>query len=133
MKGILLLSHGPLAKGMFETTKWFMGDDIPQYSYLGLMEGESMEDFDERIKAEVKKLDSGEGCIIFCDLTGGSPFNRSCFVVNEIGADKVQIISGMNLSMVLEQLGNRLSDVYDFDTLVETAREGIQDVNKMMF
>lgn len=36
MKGIVLLSHGPLAKGMYETTKWFMGDDIAQYEYLCL-------------------------------------------------------------------------------------------------
>lgn len=128
MKGILLLSHGPLSKGFYETTKWFMGEDIPQYDYLCLEMGQAPEEFDEKIKEKLAELDTGEGVIIFCDLVGGTPSNRSCYFIS----DKVQAFAGMNLSMILEQLGNRLSDVYDFDALTETGKDGIVDLNKFL-
>ena len=40
MKGIILLSHGPLAKGMYETSGWFIGES-EQYGYLCLENQES--------------------------------------------------------------------------------------------
>ncbi len=129
MKGILLASHGPLAKGMFETSQLFMGTEIPQYDYLCLEATDAAEDFGAKIKKKAEQLDSGEGVIIFVDLLGGTPYNQSCLLL--VNPEKVQLISGMNLSMVLEQLGNRLSDVYDFDALVQTGIDGIKDVNKM--
>ncbi len=128
MKGVVLLSHGPLAKGMYETTKWFMGECIPQYTYLCLEESESPESFDNKIKTSISLVDSGEGVILICDLKGGTPCNRSIVFINE----KVELLSGMNLSLVLELLGNRLSGVYDYKELINTAREGISDINSLV-
>lgn len=34
--------------------------------------------------------------------------------------------------MVLEQLGARLSDTYDFDDLVQAGKAGICDINKFV-
>lgn len=127
MKGIVLASHGTLCQGMFETTKLFMGEDIPQYAYVPLMAADSAEDYGEKLAKAVEEVDSGEGAVVFVDLLGGTPYNRACMLIN----DKVQVIAGMNLSMVLELLGNRLSDNYDFDALVSTGKDGVIDVNKM--
>lgn len=129
MKGIVLASHGPLAKGMFETSQLFMGTEIPQYTYLCLEATDAAEEFGDRIREKVNEVDSGDGVILFVDLLGGTPYNQSCMLLTE--PDRIQIISGMNLTMVLEQLGNRLSDVYDFPALVQTGIDGIKDVNKM--
>lgn len=49
MKGILLLSHGSLAQGMFETAEWFMGSDIDQFVYICLERNEAFTTFDSRI------------------------------------------------------------------------------------
>ncbi len=122
MKGIVLLSHGPLAKGMYETTKWFMGEDIPQYTYLCLEASESPEGFDERIKEKIKEVETGEGVILIADLLGGTPFNRASL---QIESDKTDLFAGMNLAMVLQLLGNRLSDNYDFDELENVAKQGV--------
>ena len=129
MKGILVASHGTLAKGMFETSQLFMGTEIPQYDYLCLNASDSAEEFGAEIRKKAEELDSGEGVIIFVDLLGGTPYNQSCLLLEN--PEKVQLIAGMNLSMVLEQLGNRLSDVYDFDALVQTGSDGIKNVNRM--
>ncbi|MEA4968435.1 MAG: hypothetical protein VB048_10015 [Bacteroidaceae bacterium] len=127
MKGIALLSHGPMAKGIIETTKWFMGVDIPQFGYLCLEQDDIIEDYDKKISSLIEDIDTGEGVIVFTDLFGGTPCNRCVqFMSNDI-----DIIAGMNLSIVLEQLGNRLSDSYDFKALVETGRSGIVHLNTM--
>ena len=129
MKAILLASHGPLAKGMYETSQLFMGTDIPQYDYLCLEAADAAEEFGSRILGKADEIDSGEGVIIFVDLLGGTPYNQSCLLLEH--PERFQVIAGMNLSMVLEQLGNRLSDVYDFDALVQTGIDGIKNVNRM--
>ena len=121
MKGIILLSHGPMAKGMYETTKWFLGDNIPQYEYLCLEMDDIIEEYDAKVKALIDKVDSGDGVILFTDLVGGTPCNRCV----QFMSDRVDLFGGMNLTLVLEQLGKRFGDDYDFDTLLEVAREGI--------
>ncbi len=126
MKGIILLSHGQLAKGMYETTKWFMGEDIPQYTYLCLEADETPERYDERIDAAIREVDSGEGVVLIVDLMGGTPCNRSAmFMVRP----NVDLFAGMNLAMVLQLLGNRLSDNYDMPALEEVAKEGVVYMN----
>ncbi len=104
-----------------------MGEDIPQYTYLPLHTDDSAEEYGDKLAHEVEKVDSGDGVVIFVDLLGGTPYNRACMLIS----DKVQVIAGMNLSMVLELLGNRLSDNYDFDALIQTGKDGVVDVNKM--
>ena len=126
MKGIVLLSHGPLAKGMYETTGWFMGPQIPQYDYLCLEMEDSPEEFDERLSQKIKEVDSGDGVILIADLLGGTPCNRA-LLTSENG--NVDLLAGMNLAMVLQLLGNRLSDNYDMSELESVARQGVSYMN----
>ena len=129
MKGIVLLSHGPLACGMYETTKWFMGDEIPQYTYLYLEPGESPEDFDVRVAEKIEEVNSGEGVILICDLMGGTPFNRAALTISR---GDVDVLTGMNLTLVLQLLGNRLSDEYDMEALEQTGKDGVVYANKVL-
>ena len=39
----------------------------------------------------------------------------------------IKLITGLNLPMVMEFLGKRLSDEYDFEAVVKQAQEGIVD------
>ena len=128
MKGIVLLSHGPLAKGMYETSKWFMGESIDQYEYLCLGPSEQPEEFDVRIKEKIKKVDTGEGVILIADLKAGTPCNRCIPFANE----NITVLTGMNLSLVLELLGRRLSDDYNFTELVSVSQEGICNINDLL-
>ena len=123
----MLASHGPLCKGMFLASQLFMGEDIPQYTYVPLHAEDSADDYGDKLAKAVEEVDTGDGTVVFVDLLGGTPYNRACMLMS----DQVQIIAGMNLSMVLELLGNRLSDNYDFAALVQTGKDGVVDVNKM--
>lgn len=126
MKGIILASHGSIAKGMFKTSHLFMGDEIPQYTYLSLHKEDSAESFGEELEKKIQEVDTGDGVIVFVDLLGGTPYNQACLRMS----GKVQIIAGMNVSMILELLGNREENENNIFHLIEVGKDGIVDVNK---
>ncbi len=132
MIGILLMSHGKMAEGMLDASKLFFGDDVPSIMALTLKPEDNPELFDERIKEAVAQLDDGSGVIAMVDLLGGTPSNRSMFVLN----DRMQVITGMNLTMLLELMGRRLSaediNEIDIEELMEIGRNGITSLNKLM-
>lgn len=129
MIGVLLLSHGEMAKGMMNTISLFFGNDIPGLQALCLSENDQVEEFDERIRDALQKLDDGSGVFILCDLYGGTPSNRCAFLLS----DRIKVISGINLSLIIELLGIRLSveDVKDINipALIETSQKGIICLN----
>jgi mannose/fructose-specific phosphotransferase system component IIA len=129
MIGVLLMSHGRMAEGMLDSSKLFVGEDIPQIQALCLMPSDNPEEFDQRIKEAAAQVDDGHGVIAMCDLLGGTPSNRSVFVMN----DRLQVITGMNFTMLLELLGRRLSveDLKDIDLndLMKVGRDGIVNLN----
>jgi PTS system mannose-specific IIA component len=61
------------------------------------------------------------------DLFGGTPSNRSIYVLS----DKVKVITGMNFTMLLELLGARMGEftVDDVPRLIETGKDGIKCLN----
>ena len=128
MKGILLISHGPLAEGMLHTAEVFFGKDIPQMNYLLLNADDDPVDFRGRLEEAVKAVDTGDGVLVFADLLGGTPCNQSMFVAS----DKVTVITGMNLPMVMECLGMRMGGEISADALEETGKGGIVNFNKIL-
>jgi mannose/fructose-specific phosphotransferase system component IIA len=128
MKGILLISHGPLAEGMLKTAEIFFGENIPQMKAVVLNTQDDPEDFRGRLQEAVKEVDTGEGVLVFADLLGGTPCNQSAFVLNE----QITVLTGMNLPMVMECLGLRMGGEISTDTLEETAKTGIVNFNKML-
>ena len=133
MIGVLLMSHGKMAEGMLDSVKLFFGDDVPSVKALCLEAGDNPEEFDERIIEAVKELDDGSGVIGMCDLLGGTPSNRSVFVMKDF--PNLKVITGMNFTMLLELLGKRLSvetvEELDVSELMETGKDGIKCLNEL--
>ncbi|MBR0385491.1 MAG: PTS sugar transporter subunit IIA [Erysipelotrichaceae bacterium] len=129
MIGILLMSHGKMAEGMLDSCKLFFGEDIPQIRALCLEPSDNPEEFDDRIRAAIAEIDDGQGIIAMCDLLGGTPCNRSAFVLG----DRVQVITGMNFTMLLELLGKRMAaeDLNDvsIEELINVGKDGIVNLN----
>lgn len=132
MIGVLLLSHGEMAKGLLDSCELFFGEDIPKTKAVCLEADDSTEKFDKRIEESLAELDDGSGVLILCDLIGGTPSNRSLFVIN----DKVQAIAGMNLAVLMEFLSMRpgckdIAEV-DIDALLEVGRKGLVSLNQLL-
>lgn len=125
MVGIVLASHGALAEGMKDAAVMLFGS-AEQVTCVTLLPGEDSNDYLERLRAAVSSVDTGEGAIILCDLLGGTPSNRSAMLL-----DHAQVITGMNLPLLLELLGQRLDGSIDLEQLLSVGRGGVVHMNPM--
>ena len=128
MIGVLLLSHGKMAEGVYETLKLFYGEKLEQVSWLGLYEdGETdIAAYENEVGKAIKKLDEGSGVVVLTDLFGGTPFNKSSLFRKK----NIVILSGLNLNMALEVMGRRkraekVSDM-NLGLIIEESRKGIK-------
>ena len=133
MIGVLAISHGKMAEGMLDAAHMFFGDDLPGVEALCFMSSDNPEDFDVKLKDAVARVNTGDGVIICADLMGGTPANRSMYVLG----DDVQVITGANMTMMLELLGTRLAEGTKVskelvEQLQETGRTGIVNINALM-
>lgn len=128
MIGIVLMSHGEMAKGMYNSCTLFFGNDIPQLEYVCLKAGETPEEYEKRVNEAISKVDTGDGVIGMVDLLNGTPCNTCALKMNE----NFKVITGMNLTTLLELLGTRLSveklSDLDINTLVQTGKDGVKDL-----
>ena len=130
VKGIILASHGQLAAGMMDTLKLFVGEP-EQIEYLCLMPGQEMPEFLDKLTEAVSKVDCGDGVVVFCDLLFGTPCNCSAALLNNSqSTDKIDVITGMNLSMILEFVGSRSLGMGN-ESIISTGIEGIVDFKKL--
>ena len=126
MKGIIIISHGCLAEGLFKTSQMFFTDQ-EQYTDICMDGLDSTEAFCEKMKEKISEVDTGEGVIILCDLLFGSPFNCAARILDE----KCELISGVNLSILLELLGLRANSEIDIDEIVKVGKDGICNFRKL--
>jgi len=129
MKGILLISHGGMAEGTLDSVKVFFGDQVEKIDVLSLAHEDSPEYFLEQLNEKVAVLDDGDGVIVFADLLGGTPANVTVRIMEE---DKVDLISGMNLGMIMECLGARMSGEINLESITDAGRQNIQHINKLL-
>ena len=89
---------------------------------LSLSRDESLDSLCERAKQTVEDMDNRHGIIIFTDMFGGTPCN-ACLPF--CGSDNIEIISGINLYMLISALMNR-----DKINLGELASKVVDDGKK---
>ena len=65
--------------------------------------------------------------MIVCDIKGGSVYNA---LIQLLDMDNVEIISGMNMNIVLELVIKNSSGNIDIDNALKEGKEGIQLKNK---
>ncbi|MDY6985850.1 MAG: PTS sugar transporter subunit IIA [Candidatus Thermoplasmatota archaeon] len=115
---IIIVTHGKFAKALIETSAMIAGKQEKLYA-VELEEGQSPESLKERIDALLT-----EKSLILTDLFGASPFNASIKLL-----DRAEVVTGVNLPMLLELLMNRSIGVEEAAAIAERAgREGIVNV-----
>ena len=127
MIGIILASHGPMAEGLLHTSEWFFQDQ-KQLEALCLTPDTSPEMFTERLGEAIQRVDSGDGVLVLCDLLYGSP----CSCTANLLSENVEMITGMNLGILLELLGSRESGTPDITALVSAGRDGIVNFKELL-
>ncbi|NBH73825.1 PTS fructose transporter subunit IIA [Clostridiaceae bacterium] len=100
MSKILLLSHGNLAREVWATSKMVLGV-VPGVEYLTLPSGTDLTQYEADIRRKVEEAE--DGILILTDIFGGTPFITASRIYASLeDKGKMEIVTGMNLAMVLQ-------------------------------
>ena len=130
MVGIVLISHGDLAKGIMSSASMLV-PQLENVTSLTLWPDDNPDEFQQKIEAAVKAADTGDGVFILADMLGGTPCNRAMYSIG----DKVRMMTGLSLPM-LYSLINIREETSDLDVLARDvmaeAKDAMVDVNELM-
>ncbi|MCX0380537.1 PTS sugar transporter subunit IIA [Clostridium perfringens] len=123
MIGVLVATHGEMAKGLFDAIDMICGAQ-EKFSIVSLERGQDAEGFGEELGEKINELNSDEGVVVLVDLLGATPMNQSA--LNLYKSDKVEVITGVNLPMVVTATMER--DCFsDIKELVEKIKNDGKD------
>ncbi len=132
MKGIIITSHGPMAQGILETSKLFFGEQEQMKAFC-LFAEDNPDSFVEVLKEGIKEVDTGDGVFVFCDMLFGSPCNCMARIIGEdVQSDKIQLLTGVNLAMILQMLAVRESGEVSVEDLVNAGKDGVVYFNDIL-
>lgn len=102
MVGFILTGHGHFADGIKSALDMVAGDQ--ENFEIVPFEGSQAATYGDDLRAAITKMrgECEEGVIVFVDLLGGTPFNQSMMIANDV--DKLEIVTGSNLPMIIELL-----------------------------
>jgi len=103
MIGVVVATHGKLAEEMIRTAETVVGhlDQVVPVSVVA-----AAPDMRANLKAAIQRVDQGDGVLLLTDLLGGSPTNLCVSFLTE---RKVEVVTGINLPMLLKLSGLRAS------------------------
>jgi mannose/fructose-specific phosphotransferase system component IIA len=130
MVGVVLISHGDLAKGIVSSASMLV-PQLNQLTSVTLWPDDNPDEFQKKLEAAVKETDTGDGVFILADMLGGTPSNRAMYSLG----DKVRMLTGLSLPMLYSLLNIR-EESTDLAAIAKDvmneAKEGMVDVNEMM-
>jgi PTS system mannose-specific IIA component len=117
MIGLVLVTHGRLAAEFVTAMEHVVG---PQQRIEAICIGpeDDMEERRNDISEAICRADGGLGVIILTDLFGGTPSNLA---ISLMKSDKVEVIAGVNLPMLIRLEGARKT--MDLKAAVGAARD----------
>ena len=104
MTGILLVTHANLGAALIETCEFILGSEQENLAAISIDIKQDPESLRNKIKQGIKKVNCKNGVIILTDMFGGTPSNLSYAFLEE---GKVEVISGVNLPILLKAVNSR--------------------------
>ena len=130
MIGLVIVTHGRLAVELIKAMEHVVG---PQASVASVCIGpnDDMEIRRKDIITAVSEVYSKSGVIILTDMFGGTPCNLAISILN---SDKIEIISGVNLPMLIKFASCRKECVFEdcVEKSQEAGRKYINVVSKLI-
>ncbi|OOM76538.1 PTS fructose transporter subunit IIA [Clostridium sp. BL-8] len=110
MLGIVIATHGTLSNGIKDAAEVIMGN-TENIITVNLNAGDDVEKLGKKINNAILEVNQGDGVVVLVDLVSASPYNQSVLATNQLDPelkDKVYIISGVNLPMLLEIINHQI-------------------------
>lgn len=127
MVGIILATHGEFAKGIMQSGSMIFGEQ-ENVKAVTLMPSEGPDDLKAKMKDAIASFDNQDEVLFLVDLWGGTPFNQANGLFEE-HKDKWAIVAGLNLPMLIEAYGARMSmeSAHEIAAYItSSAKEGVK-------
>jgi PTS system mannose-specific IIA component len=98
MIGVVVVTHGQLATELVNAAETIVGD-LPQFAAVSIGWHDDVDDAREEIRQAIARLGPADGVLILTDMFGGTPANLG---LTFLEADKVEVITGVNLPMLIK-------------------------------
>lgn len=122
MIGIVIITHGNLSSSLLETAELIMGKqkDVKAVAFTAK---ESLDTLRQKANEAIEDY-SKDGCLVLTDIMGGSATN---VCVELTKSEYVEVLTGVNLPMLLESIGYR--DSVDVKTLATKIKDsGVRSI-----
>jgi PTS system mannose-specific IIA component len=110
MLGIVIATHGTFSNGIKDAAEVIVGN-TENIVTVNLNAGDDVEKLGEKINNAILEVNQGDGVVVLVDLLSASPYNQSVLATNQLDPelkDKVYIIGGVNLPMLLEIINHQI-------------------------
>ncbi|WP_352404570.1 PTS sugar transporter subunit IIA [Sporanaerobacter acetigenes] len=134
MIGFIILGHNKFGSGLKSSMDLILGEQ-DKIETIDFLPEDGVDMLDKKISEGLKKLKDCDYIIMFADLLGGSPFNRAMIASTLEGENNIHVISGTNLTMVVEAVTLRDSsqNIDDFiSSIINTGKDGIKYGNDLL-
>jgi PTS system mannose-specific IIA component len=129
MVGVVLVTHGAFGQTLLEAAEMVLG---PQEHCLavGVDVGRGVDESMEAIRKAIKSVENGSGVVALTDLFGGSPTTMSLSLMK---SERLEVITGVNLPMLVSTLQSRLMDLDALaDKVMAAGQQGIKVAGAML-
>ncbi len=104
MIGIVVVTHGQLARELVAAAEMITGEDIPNATSVSIGWHDAPDDAQRAIVTAVERVSGTEGAVILTDMFGGTPSNLALSLLNE---NQVEVVTGVNLPMLIRLVSIR--------------------------
>ena len=126
---IVLVGHGHFATGIYSSLQLIAGDQ-ENVEAIDFVEGMSADELKQKI---LLAISNEEKVLILSDLLGGTPFKVSSTIMVENPTKTMNVLSGLNLAMLMEAVFARMAHGFDevADKAVAAAQSGVVNGNEL--
>jgi PTS system mannose-specific IIA component len=114
MIGIVIVSHCSMASALRGTAVEILGDAASSVVSVDFTTDRDRAACWEALSEGVEKADTGDGVLVLVDMFGGTPSNLALAF---LGLRKVEVLTGVNLPMVLRSVQRR--ETLDLESLCQ--------------
>jgi PTS system mannose-specific IIA component len=124
---LIISTHGSFSEELVKSSEMIFGAQ-KNVGTVTFKPGEGTDNLVEKYTNLINELDCKDGILFMVDLFGGSPFNAASILA--LKNDNMEIVSGVNLPMLLEVFGCR--DFSSLSELVSIAQDAGKDAIKQL-
>ena len=118
MIGILIIAHDTLPDSLVKAVTHVLGTRPPQFETLSVASHDDPFHLLPAAKETVRKLDTGDGVLVFSDIYGATPCNLASKLLQP---GHVEVVAGVNLPMLVRAFTYRAKGM---DMMIRKAISG---------